>query len=206
MRNHSYGSGGPMCPALAESVEFTPAVVIGSGLAGLAIATELQRKGVDAIVLGGMDCGGAGCNPHSGDFRSAAERTELLRLLRSYARSHQLDVRPRSLVQSLNQSTAEDHDLPVRHNGKWVIQTSSGTVLADTVVLTRVAQNHFRSFLRSLGIAVTSNLKAVLQTLGIYLVGVGESISPTTREIVRQAKGACNAITFPKSATIPLTA
>ncbi len=195
-----------MCPALAESVEFIPAVVIGSGLAGLAIATELQRKGVDAIVLGGMDCGGTDCNPHSEDFRSAAESTELLRLLRSYAKSHHLDVRPRSLVQSLNPSTAEDHDMPVRYNGKWFIRTLNGTVVADTVVLTRVAQNHFRSFLRSLGIAVTSNLKAVLQALGIYLVGVGEMISPTTREILRQAKGACHAITLPGNAAIPLTA
>lgn len=195
-----------MCPAPAESVEFTPAVVIGSGLAGLAIATELQRKGVDSIVLGGIDCGGTDCSPHSGDFRSAAERTELLRLLRSYAAGHQLDVRPRSLVQSLVQAKSESHYMPVRHNGKWIIQTSSGTVLADTVVLTRVPQNHFRSFLRSLGIAVTSNLKAVLQALGVYLVGVGELISPTTREIVRQAKCACNAIAFRGNTAAPLTA
>ncbi len=195
-----------MCPAPVVSVEFTPAVIIGSGLAGLAIATELQRKGIESIVLGGMDCADNECSPPSDDFRSVAERTELFRLLRSYAACHHLDVRRHSFVQSLNQSTAASHAMPVRQNGKWVIETSNGTMLADTVVLTRVPQNRFRSFLRSLGIAVTSNLKAVLQSLGVYLVGVGELISPTTREIVRQAKCACNAIAIQGNKAAPLIA
>ncbi|WP_306864546.1 FAD-binding protein [Arthrobacter bambusae] len=85
----------------AASTERTTAVVIGAGMPGLAVASELSRYGVDAIVVDGMYVPGPSQLPNTGilqrcDAADAAclkERSEILRHLRNYAASHGLDVR-----------------------------------------------------------------------------------------------------------------
>jgi NADPH-dependent 2,4-dienoyl-CoA reductase/sulfur reductase-like enzyme len=85
----------------AASTERTTAVVIGAGMPGLAVASELSRYGVDAIVVDGMYVPGPLQSLNTGilqrcDAADAAclqERSEILRHLRNYAASHGLDVR-----------------------------------------------------------------------------------------------------------------
>ncbi len=85
----------------AASTERTTAVVIGAGMPGLAVASELSRYGVDAIVVDGMYVPGPLQPLNTGilqrcDAADAAclqERSEILRHLRNYAASHGLDVR-----------------------------------------------------------------------------------------------------------------
>ena len=86
---------------LYGGIERTTAVVIGTGLSGLAVASELQRRGVASIIVDGLDLLGAGhpANTSSlqrcdaADAASLRERNEILRHLRNYAASHKLDVR-----------------------------------------------------------------------------------------------------------------
>ncbi|MCZ9882231.1 FAD-dependent monooxygenase [Arthrobacter sp. B2a2-09] len=85
----------------AASTERTTTVVIGAGMSGLAVASELSRYGVDAIVVDGLHASGASHPLNTGILQrcdAAAdaclqERTEILRHLRIYAASHGLDVR-----------------------------------------------------------------------------------------------------------------
>jgi hypothetical protein len=77
---------------------------------------------------------------------------------------------------------------------RWVIRTERGLLVADSVVLTGCAQNQMRRLLRNLGIAAGENAVAVLNAIGLYLVGVADLLTPSTREIIRQAKVAGNAI------------
>ena len=77
---------------------------------------------------------------------------------------------------------------PVLGSKKWAVQTRNGVLLADHVVLTKYPQNQLRRFVQSLGLAVGIDIKAALRAIGLYLIGVGEMLTPTTREIVRQAK------------------
>jgi hypothetical protein len=85
----------------AASTERTTTVVIGAGMSGLAVASELSRYGVDAIVVDGINAPGASQPFNTGilqrcDAADAAclqERNEILRHLRNYAASHGLDVR-----------------------------------------------------------------------------------------------------------------
>src|SRR6185312_3933193 len=71
--------------------EYTTTVVIGSGLPGLAVAGELSRRGVSAIVVEGLLAQPPGPSrsplPDSSD---RGERNDLLRLLQAYATSHEL--------------------------------------------------------------------------------------------------------------------
>lgn len=175
---------------LPAATEMTTTVVIGSGLSGLAVASELSRRGVRSIVVESMEClnSGPGRTVMT-DSVSLSERTELLRLLRCYASSHSLDIRQETVAEGLCMVGYSQHlPAPVLGSKKWAVQTRNGVLLADHVVLTKYPQNQLRRFVQSLGIALGSDIKAALRAIGLYLIGVGEVLTPTTREIVRQAK------------------
>ena len=83
------------------ATEQTTTVIIGTGLSGLAVAAELRRRGVHSIVVDGLDILGAGQPANTASLQrcdaadsvSLRERNEILRHLRNYAASHQVDVR-----------------------------------------------------------------------------------------------------------------
>ncbi len=192
----------PMPATAADSVlppatEMTTTVVIGSGLSGLAVASELSRRGVQAIVVESAECLSTGpTRTVMTDSVSLSERSELLRLLRCYASSHSLDIRQETVAESLCMvGYSKLLPAPVLGSKKWAIQTDNGVLLADHVVLTKYPQNQLRRFVQSLGLAAGRDLKAALRALGLYLIGVGETLTPTTREVVRQAKVISDAIT-----------
>jgi 2-polyprenyl-6-methoxyphenol hydroxylase-like FAD-dependent oxidoreductase len=164
--------------AAEAPIESTTTVVIGAGLPGLAVASELSRHGIPSVVLEGM---GRAPRRRAGVPDSAAitERSELLRLLRGYASSHALDVRHSTVARTVKRGGA---------GSQWVIQTELGVLRADSLVITDCPQNQVRRFLRSAGISSGLDIVASLKALGIYLVGVTELLAPSTREIIRQAK------------------
>ncbi|MEY9774922.1 glycine/D-amino acid oxidase-like deaminating enzyme [Arthrobacter sp. MW3 TE3886] len=178
---------------LYGGIERTTAVVIGTGLSGLAVASELQRRGVSSIIVDGLDLLGAGhpANTSSlqrcdaADAASLRERNEILRHLRNYAASHKLDVRNniRALQLDLLEAGTEGSATE-----KWAVRTPDGVLLADHLVLTRCAHSQLRRMLSELGMAAGQNLMAAMHALGMYLVGVGELITPTPKEVLRQAK------------------
>ena len=178
---------------LCGGIERTTAVVIGTGLSGLAVASELQRRGVASIILDGLDLLGAGhpanisslqrCD--AADAATLKERNEILRHLRNYATSHKLDVRNNIRALQLDHLEAGMEGAPTE---KWAVQTPGGVLLADHLVLTRCAHSQLRRMLSELGMAAGQNLMAAMHALGMYLVGVGELITPTPKEVLRQAK------------------
>lgn len=178
---------------LYGGIERTTAVVIGTGLSGLAVASELQRRGVASIIVDGLDLLGAGhpANTSSlqrcdaADAASLRERNEILRHLRNYAASHKLDVRNNIRALQLDLLEAGTDGSPTE---KWAVQTPGGVLLADHLVLTRCAHSQLRRMLSELGMAAGANLMAAMHALGMYLVGVGELITPTPKEVLRQAK------------------
>lgn len=178
---------------LYGGIERTTAVVIGTGLSGLAVASELQRRGVASIIVDGLDLLGAGhpANTSSlqrcdaADAGSLRERNEILRHLRNYAASHKLDVRNNIRALQLDLLEAGTDGSPTE---KWAVQTPGGVLLADHLVLTRCAHSQLRRMLSELGMAAGQNLMAAMHALGMYLVGVGELITPTPKEVLRQAK------------------
>ncbi|MFD1845349.1 FAD-binding protein [Arthrobacter flavus] len=155
------------------------------------MASELSRQGIESIVVECMDSLDTGQLSRTvmTDSVSLSERTELLRLLRGYASSHSLDIRHSTIAENL---CVVGHSkllpAPVLGSKKWAVQTGNGVLLADHVVVTKYPQNQLRRFLLSLGLAVGNDLKAAARAIGLHLVGVGELLSPSTREIVRQAK------------------
>ncbi len=112
---------------------------------------------------------------------STADRP--LSLLRHYADTHHLDVRSSTRAVSLSLAAGGTATQP-----KWVIHTVDGIFLADNIVLTGCAQNQLRRILLSLGIQIGRDVLSAMRALGLYWVGVGDLIAPTTREILRQAK------------------
>lgn len=181
----------PIRSASARSAptEHTSTVVIGSGLSGLAVASELSRRGVDSIVVEGAECSDSGAmRTVLADAVSLSERTELMRLLRGYAVSHKLDVRQTTVAEHL--SIIGHPKLIKASVGRkmWAVQTADGVLLADHVVLTKYPRNALRRLLMSMDIALGANVRESMRAIGLYLVGVGELLTPTTREIVRQAK------------------
>ncbi len=190
-------------------IERTAAVVIGTGLSGLAVASELQRRGVSSIIVEGLDLLGAG-NPantaslqrcDAADAASLQERNEILRHLRNYAINHRLDVRHSIRALQLDHlgAGAASHGnagpgAAALVGGKWAVRTPEGILLTDHLVLTRCAHSQLRRMLNELGVASRQNLMAAMHALGMYLVGVGELITPSPKDVLRQAKAVGQAI------------
>ncbi|AJT42481.1 FAD-binding protein [Psychromicrobium lacuslunae] len=173
----------------APCTERTTTVVIGSGLSGLAVATELSRRGVNSIVVDHCELFGTGtanAKHQVSEPGSLTERGEVLRVLRHYASSHSLDIRTRAKAKELSINPLSTQ--------RWTIETSEGALSADNIVLTHCAQNQLRRFLASLGIAIGRDVITAVRALGIYLVGVNDAIIPSTREILLQAKNVSQAI------------
>ncbi|MHC6219008.1 NAD(P)-binding protein [Arthrobacter sp. MMS24-S77] len=175
----------------AASTERTTAVVIGAGMSGLAVASELSRYGVDAIVVDGLQAPGASQQLNTGilqrcdaaDATGLQERNEILRHLRNYAASHSLDVR--STTRAVRLDRLDEIGVPTH---QWAVHTAHGVLLADHIVVTRCGQSQLRRMLAELGIAIGQNLVAAMRAIGMYLVGVGELATPTPKEVLRQAK------------------
>lgn len=182
----------------AASTERTTAVVIGAGMSGLAVASELSRYGVDAIVVDGLQAPGALQQFNTGilqrcdaaDAAGLQERNEILRHLRNYAASHGLDVRSTTRAVRLDRVDDAGPDVapPAVASHQWAVHTANGVLLADHIVVTRCGQSQLRRMLAELGIAIGQNLVAAMRAIGMYLVGVGELATPTPKEVLRQAK------------------
>ncbi|WP_461175104.1 NAD(P)-binding protein [Arthrobacter sp. Z1-9] len=178
--------------------EQTTTVIIGTGLSGLAVAAELRRRGVDSIVVDGLDILGAGqpANTTSlqrcdaADSASLRERNEILRHLRNYAASHDVDVRNTTRAVQLTKVEATTGSSVQQ----WEVHTPTGILLADHIVLTRCAHSQLRRMINDFGISVGRNLVAAMRAIGIYLVGVGDLITPSPKEVLRQAKTVGQAI------------
>ena len=175
--------------AAGPRTEATAAVVIGCGLTGLAVASELSRHGIHPVVLNGLR---QDTEPAPGpvpDALSLSERTELLRLLHGYAAGHSLDIR---------RSTPAEELGPLRGSGspahepgmKWAVRTRHGVLLADTVVLAGCGQPALVKLIRTLGFTAGAELRNALRSVGLYVVGAGEVLTAPTRELLRQAKRA----------------
>jgi hypothetical protein len=103
-----------------------------------------------------------------------------------------LDVRNTTKAVRLDLLSAADASLQAPR--QWAVHTAHGILLADHVVVTRCAQSQLRKMLAELGIAVGQNLVAAMRAVGMHLVGVGELITPTPKEVLRQAKAVGQAI------------
>lgn len=181
----------------AAGTESTTTIVIGSGFSGLAMAAELNRQGIPAIVVDsfrplGTNAPGHGAPaPATGGISldALSERSDILRLLEHYARRHALDIRPATCALELR---LHSHRPPTER--QWTVRTATGTLTAHSIVFTRGALNQLRRLLRSLGIGSGHDLAAAMHALGLYLVGVGELVTPSTQEILHQAKRAGQSI------------
>lgn len=173
----------------ATGAESTSAVVIGTGLSGLAVAAELARHGVATVTVDGLESSApttATCALRVADLSSAEsmEYLEVLRHLRKHAASHALDVRHQVTARHLALAEAPQPGAPAR----WAVRTDSGVLLADAVILTRCAHNQLRRFLADLGYSLGEHLLEALAQTGLYLVGVTGLAAPSTREALLQAK------------------
>lgn len=169
--------------------ESTSAVVIGTGLSGLAVAAELARHAVAAVTVDGLESSApttATCALRVADLSSAEsmEYLEVLRHLRKHAVSHGLDVRHQLTARHLALVESADPEAPAR----WAVRTDTGVLYADAVVLTRCAHNQLRRFLADLGYSLGEHLLEALGQIGLYLVGVTGLAAPSTREALLQAK------------------
>ena len=190
------------------ATEQTTTVIIGTGLSGLAVAAELCRRGVNTIVVDGLDILGAGQPANTASLQrcdaadsvSLRERNEILRHLRNYAASHQVDVRNTtravqlSMVRAASGTAATGTVAGAAPSHQWEVHTPTGILLADHIVLTRCAHSQLRRMLSDFGITVGRNLASAMRAIGIYLVGVGDLITPSPKEVLRQAKTVGQAI------------
>ena len=192
--------------------EQTTTVIIGTGLSGLAVAAELCRRGVDSIVVDGLDLLGAAQPANTASLQrcdaadsvNLRERNEILRHLRNYAASHDVDVRTTRAIQL----TMVNGGSPLASAPQWEVHTPTGILVADHIVLTRCAHSQLRRMVNDFGMAVGRNLTAAMRAIGIYLVGVGELITPSPKEVLRQAKTVGQAISarvHPDSVAYPAT-
>lgn len=184
------------------TLEQTTTIVIGSGFAALAMAAELNRQGVKAIVMD-SSCASKQHSPTpttTGGIGLAelSERSEIVRLLEHYARRHELDLRPDTRALEL---TRIHHHVPM--NGQWRVRTASGTLSAHSVVFTRGALSQLRQVLHGAGVTTATDIRARMHALGLYLVGVGDLALPTTQEILLQAKRAGHSISARVAASEP---
>lgn len=207
--------------------EQTTTVIIGTGLSGLAVAAELRRRGVHSIVVDGLDILGAAQPANTASLQrcdaadsvTLRERNEILRHLRNYAASHQVDVRNTTRAVQLTMvrpapgtladgTATEGTKADGAASHMWEVRTPTGILLADHIVLTRCAHSQLRRMLSDFGIAVGRNLVAAMRAIGIYLVGVGDLITPSPKEVLRQAKTVGQAISskvHPENAPTMLT-
>lgn len=186
-------SAAPAPAAAPPVLEATTTIVIGSGFSALAVAAELNRQGVQAIVVDGP-CAlkqHSPIQPTTGGISldELSERSEIVRLLEHYARRHELDIRPETRALEL---TRTQHGTPATR--QWRVHTAQGTLSAHSVVFTRGALSQLRRVLHGLGVTTATELRASMQALGLYLVGVGDLAIPTTHEILHQAKRASQSI------------
>lgn len=185
--------------------ELTGTVVIGCGLSGLAVATELSRQGVDSVVVHGPVQDADALREAAVEPEVFPERVELLRLLQAYMSGHRLDVREGSEAQDLIPASAAGL-LPVPAlGGKWAVRTGRELLLADHVVLTSCSRSDLRRITRAAGVGTGPAAEAALRGMGVYLVGVGVNLLPTLRGLLRQARAAGEAIaeTTPPAAPTP---
>ncbi|AIY02091.1 hypothetical protein ART_2492 [Arthrobacter sp. PAMC 25486] len=176
-----------------QAAEKTTTIVIGSGFSALAVAAELNRQGIEAIVVDGS-CAlkqPSSIQPITGGISldELSERSEIVRLLEHYARRHELDIRPETRALEL---TRAHHPVPT--NRQWRVHTATGTLTAHSVVFTRGALSQLRRVLHGVGVTTTTDLRTSMHTLGLYLVGVGNLEIPTTQEVLHQAKRAGQSI------------
>lgn len=180
---------------MTVDAERTTTVVIGSGLSGLAVASELSRQGIETIVVDSLELLGsvpAIRNIEAAEPASLMERSDLLRVLRRYATNRSVDIRTRSKATELRRTV--ESSVGTGSTQQWMIRTSDGVLMAENIVLTRCAQSQLREFFSSIGIAIGQDIAKAMRALGIYLVGIGEAIVPSTRDILRQAKTVSEAI------------
>ncbi|MBP2412936.1 glycine/D-amino acid oxidase-like deaminating enzyme [Arthrobacter stackebrandtii] len=175
--------------AAPPEAEMTTTIVIGSGFSALAVAAELNRQGVKAIVVDGA-CSlkqPSPIQPTTGgiSLEELSERSEIVRLLEHYARRHELDIRPDTQALDLTRIASSS-------SRQWRVHTAEGTLNAHSVVFTRGALSQLRKVLH--GVGVTGELRSSMHALGLYLVGVGNLEIPTTHEILHQAKRAGQSI------------
>lgn len=184
--------------------ESTTAVVIGTGLSGLAVAGELSRRGIATVTVHGLESGApstATTTLRVTDLSSeeSAEYLQVMRHLRNHVASLGLDVRTTVSAQHL--ALVEQPE--ARRRLRWAIRTETGVIFADAVVLTRFAHNQFRRFLADLGFSLGEKLVEELAGIGLYLIGVAELSSPSTRELLRQAKAVGKAVAAATGALLP---
>jgi hypothetical protein len=179
----------------SNTSESTTAVVIGTGLSGLAVAGELCRHGVATVTVDGLESGAPSTATTAlriTDLASteSAEYLQVMRHLRTHAASHGLDVRSSLRAQHLALVESAERSSPLR----WAVRTEDGVIFADAVVLTRCAHNQLRRFLADLGFSLGEKLMEELAGIGLYLIGVAELSSPSTRELLWQAKSVGKAV------------
>lgn len=184
-----------MSTSLSTTSESTTTVVIGTGLSGLAVAGELSRRGVETVTVHGLEAGAP--NTMTAALRvtdlssdDSAEYLQVMRHLRNHVASLGLDVRPTVSAQHL--TLVEQPQAKAKF--RWAVHTENSVIFADAVVLTRCAHNQFRRFLADLGFSLGETLVQELAGIGLYLIGVAELSSPSTRELLRQAKAVGKAV------------
>ncbi|MDQ4490182.1 FAD-binding protein [Sinomonas sp. ASV486] len=182
-------SGADSSRGSGNGVESTSAIVIGTGLSGLAVAAELNRHGIRTVTVDGLESSSPSTATSAlrvADLASSesAEYLEVLRHLRKYATSHGLDVRHHVVARHLALVEGPAAAAPAR----WAVRTDDGVVFADAVILTRCAHNQLRRFLADLGYSLGDHLLEALAQIGLYLVGITGLAAPSTREVLRQAK------------------
>lgn len=181
----------PCHAATTPSTESTTTIVIGSGFSGLAVAAELNRQGIEAIVVDSFRAlGHHSPAPTTGaiSMDALSERSDILRLLEHHARRHELDIRPDTQALELSRHDGLSATGDSGEDRPWAVTTANGTLTAYSIVFTRGALNQLRRVLRSIGVTTSHELSAVMASLGLYLVGVGDMVVPTTTEILHQAK------------------
>lgn len=169
--------------------ESTSAVVIGTGLSGLAVAGELSRHGVASVTVDGLESAApstATTTLRVTDLSSteSVEYLQVMRHLRAHVASQSLDVRTTVRARHLALVEQLKPGAPLR----WAVRTDAGVIFADAVVLTRCAHNQLRRFLADLGFSLGEKLMEELASIGLYLIGVAELSAPSTRELLWQAK------------------